>query len=96
MHKSRLGNVIIDCEIDDLEREALFRGAALGGVVSSRAPVGVILMCRVIRPTRRSFCNVLNTRAEYTAISRPTISKPRLDVCKVSVPLWSRRWNAGP
>ena len=35
MHKSRLGNVIIDRETDDLEREALFRGAALGGVVSS-------------------------------------------------------------
>jgi predicted enzyme related to lactoylglutathione lyase len=40
MHKSRLGNVIIDCETDDLEREALFWGAALGGVVSSPCPGG--------------------------------------------------------
>ena len=31
MHKSRLGTVIIDCQTDDLGREATFWGAALGG-----------------------------------------------------------------
>ena len=37
MHKSRLGTVIIDCETDDLDSEARFWSAALGGeVVSSR------------------------------------------------------------
>jgi predicted enzyme related to lactoylglutathione lyase len=35
MHKSRLGTVIVDCETDDLEREAQFWGAALGGEVTS-------------------------------------------------------------
>lgn len=30
MHKSRLGNVIIDCEADDLEQACRFWGAALG------------------------------------------------------------------
>lgn len=40
MHKSRLGTVIIDCETDDLEREAHFWGAALGGKVVSPVPGG--------------------------------------------------------
>jgi hypothetical protein len=31
MHKSRLGALIIDCQTDDLEREAEFWSAALGG-----------------------------------------------------------------
>ena len=31
MHKSRLGTLIIDCQTDDLDREAEFWGAALGG-----------------------------------------------------------------
>jgi predicted enzyme related to lactoylglutathione lyase len=35
MHKSRLGAVIVDCQTDDLEREAEFWGAALGGEVTS-------------------------------------------------------------
>jgi len=30
MHKSRLGVVVIDCETDDLDREATFWAAALG------------------------------------------------------------------
>ena len=30
MHKSRLGVVVIDCETDDLDREARFWSAALG------------------------------------------------------------------
>ena len=40
MHKSRLGTVIIDCETDDLEREARFWGAALGGEVVNPRPGG--------------------------------------------------------
>ena len=35
MHRSRLGTLIIDCQTDDLEREAEFWGAALGGEVIS-------------------------------------------------------------
>lgn len=35
MHKSRLGTVIIDCQTDDLQREAHFWGAALGGQVGA-------------------------------------------------------------
>jgi len=31
MHKSRLGTVIVDCQTDDLGREADFWAAALGG-----------------------------------------------------------------
>ena len=31
MHKSRLGTIIIDCQTDDLERDAEFWSAALGG-----------------------------------------------------------------
>ena len=31
MHKSRLGTVIIDCQTDDLDREARFWQGALGG-----------------------------------------------------------------
>ncbi|MDJ0779564.1 MAG: VOC family protein [Gammaproteobacteria bacterium] len=31
MHRSRLGTIIIDCQTDDLEREAAFWSAALGG-----------------------------------------------------------------
>jgi predicted enzyme related to lactoylglutathione lyase len=38
MHKSRLGTLIIDCETDDLQREARFWGAALGGEVGSPRP----------------------------------------------------------
>jgi predicted enzyme related to lactoylglutathione lyase len=33
MHKSRLGTVIVDCQTDDLGREAKFWAAALGGRV---------------------------------------------------------------
>ena len=40
MHKSRLGAVIVDCETDDLEREAQFWCAALGGEVASPHPGG--------------------------------------------------------
>jgi predicted enzyme related to lactoylglutathione lyase len=40
MHKSRLGTVVIDCETDDLEREAHFWGAALGGEIVSPVPGG--------------------------------------------------------
>ena len=36
MHRSRLGAIIIDCQTDDLEREANFRSAALGGAVGRR------------------------------------------------------------
>ena len=36
MHKSRLGTVIIDCETDDLGREAEFWGAALGREAEQR------------------------------------------------------------
>ena len=38
MHKSRLGTVIIDCETADLESEARFWGAALGGETGSLRP----------------------------------------------------------
>ena len=37
MHKSRLGTVIIDCQTDDLGREAEFWGAALGGEIGRRS-----------------------------------------------------------
>jgi predicted enzyme related to lactoylglutathione lyase len=37
MHKSRLGTVIIDCQTDDLEREAEFWSAALGGEIGQRS-----------------------------------------------------------
>lgn len=40
MHKSRLGTVIIDCETDNLEREARFWSAALGGEAVSPQPGG--------------------------------------------------------
>lgn len=40
MHKSRLGTVIIDCDTDNLEREADFWGAALGGDVGDLRPGG--------------------------------------------------------
>ncbi len=33
MHKSRLGALIIDCQTDDLQREAEFWSAALGGEI---------------------------------------------------------------
>jgi predicted enzyme related to lactoylglutathione lyase len=31
MHKSRLGAIVIDCETDDLDREAVFWSGAFGG-----------------------------------------------------------------
>ena len=34
MHKSRLGALIIDCRTDDLQREAEFWSAALGGTAA--------------------------------------------------------------
>jgi predicted enzyme related to lactoylglutathione lyase len=40
MHKSRLGTLIIDCETDDLDREARFWSAALGGEAVSPRPGG--------------------------------------------------------
>ena len=40
MHRSRLGTIIIDCETDDLGREAEFWGAALGGDVVKPTPGG--------------------------------------------------------
>jgi predicted enzyme related to lactoylglutathione lyase len=40
MHKSRLGTVIIDCQTDDLESEAQFWRAALGGDITSPSPGG--------------------------------------------------------
>lgn len=36
MHKSRLGALIVDCETDDLEREAQFWVEALGGRIGRR------------------------------------------------------------
>lgn len=36
MHKSRLGALIVDCETDDLEREAQFWAEALGGRIGRR------------------------------------------------------------
>jgi predicted enzyme related to lactoylglutathione lyase len=35
MHKSRLGTIIIDCQTDDLGREAYFWSAALGATAES-------------------------------------------------------------
>jgi predicted enzyme related to lactoylglutathione lyase len=46
MHKSRLGAVIVDCETDDLGREAQFWAAALGGEVASPSPGGRYLDLR--------------------------------------------------
>lgn len=40
MHKSRLGTVIIDCQTDDLTREAEFWSAALGGPASRHSNDG--------------------------------------------------------
>jgi len=40
MHRSRLGNVIIDCQTDDLRREAEFWGAALGRPASRHSNDG--------------------------------------------------------
>lgn len=40
MHKSRLGNIIVDCQTDDLAREGEFWGAALGGGISWHDPEG--------------------------------------------------------
>lgn len=37
MHKSRLGAIIIDCQTDDLGRDAEFWGSALGGSVVQRS-----------------------------------------------------------
>ena len=37
MHKSRLGVVVIDCQTDDLDREAAFWAAALGAA-AKRSP----------------------------------------------------------
>ena len=36
MHKSRLGAVIVDCQTDDLEREAQFWVEALGGRIGRK------------------------------------------------------------
>ncbi|MCP4432299.1 MAG: VOC family protein [Gammaproteobacteria bacterium] len=36
MHKSRLGTVILDCQTDDLGREADFWSAALGASIETR------------------------------------------------------------
>ncbi len=36
MHKSRLGALIVDCQTDDLEREAEFWAEALGGSIGRR------------------------------------------------------------
>jgi len=40
MHKSRLGTVIVDCQTDDLGREAEFWAAALGGMAESPNEAG--------------------------------------------------------
>jgi predicted enzyme related to lactoylglutathione lyase len=40
MHKSRLGTVIVDCQTDDLGREAEFWAAALGGRVEQPDEAG--------------------------------------------------------
>ena len=40
MHRSRLGTLIFDCDTDDLEREALFWSAALGGEADTLRPGG--------------------------------------------------------
>jgi predicted enzyme related to lactoylglutathione lyase len=40
MHKSRLGALIVDCQTDDLAREAEFWGAALGGKPGELLPGG--------------------------------------------------------
>jgi len=40
MHKSRLGAIIVDCQTDNLEREAEFWSAALGGNVERPAHTG--------------------------------------------------------
>lgn len=40
MHKSRLGALIVDCQTDDLAREAEFWAAALGGKPGDLRPGG--------------------------------------------------------
>ena len=40
MHKSRLGTLIVDCQTDDLEREAEFWAAALGCMAESPNEAG--------------------------------------------------------
>ena len=52
MHKSRLGTVIIDCQTDDLGREADFWSAALGATTESseRRGISAISASRVIQP----------------------------------------------
>lgn len=40
MHKSRLGNIVIDCRTDDLMREAQFWSAALGCPMPEEAQAG--------------------------------------------------------
>ncbi len=40
MHKSRLGALIIDCQVDDLETAAEFWSAALGGRADQGDPEG--------------------------------------------------------
>ncbi len=69
MHKSRLGVVVLDCETDDLEREARFWAEALGwGVMPLRedqdpryidleTPAGQpkILLQKVEHPSRAHF-----------------------------------------
>ena len=49
MHKSRLGTIIIDCETDDLEKEARFWSSALGSKPVERDDEG-----RYIRLEERS------------------------------------------
>ena len=40
MHKSRLGVIVIDCETDDLDREAAFWAAALGAAAKRSSDPG--------------------------------------------------------
>jgi len=40
MHKSRLGALIIDCQSDDLDREAEFWSALLGGAIGKTSSDG--------------------------------------------------------
>ena len=77
MHKSRLGTVIIDCQTDDLGREAEFWSAALGGNIGPRSQDERYIDVSNDPADPQVILQKVGHPSRSISISKPTISRPK-------------------
>ena len=76
MHKSRLSNIIIDCQTDDIDAAARFWAAALGRVAESQAePSEPYRLLEGPPNEMKILVQAVGHESRVTWTSRPTTSK---------------------